>query len=181
MLGTWWKARRCKVRVSALQAKVDLSNLPKIPQIGRIAILKSKWYPELVESMGSACEAVLNEYGYRDIEQHTLPGSLEIPLAARDLLAEDHDNSLDAIVCFGVIVKGDTYHFEMIADECMRGIGQVMHEFRRPIVVEVLPVYDIRHAQERAGQDEFNKGIEAAAAAIEMVAWRQSMGILPQG
>ena len=159
-----------------VQAKIDLSNLPKIERLGRVAILKSKWYPEYVESMASACEAVLQEYGYTQVEQHTLPGSLELPLAARDLLAEDHDNTLDALVCFGVIVKGDTYHFEMIADESMRGLGQVMHEFRRPIVVEVLPVYDIAHAAERAGQDELNKGIEAAAAAIEMVAWRQAIG-----
>ncbi len=83
---------------------------------------------------------------------------------------------MDAIVCFGVIVKGDTLHFEMISEECMRGLGAVMHEFRRPIVVEVLPVFDIKHAEERAGNDEFNKGIEAAAAAVEMVAWRQSIG-----
>ncbi len=156
---------------------IDLSALPKIQQLGRIAILQSKWYPELVGSMTQACVSVLNGYGYEKIEKHTLPGSLELPLAARDLLATDVDNSLDALICFGVIVKGDTYHFEMISDECMRGLGQVMHEYRRPIVVEVLPVYDIKQAEERTGDDEFNKGYEAAAAAIEMVAWRQSIGV----
>ena len=155
---------------------VDLSDLPKIDRLGRIAILQSKWYPQLVGSMTQTCTDVLRKYGYAQIDTHVLPGSLELPLAARDLLATDVDNTLDAIICFGVIVKGDTYHFEMISDECMRGLGQVMHEFRRPIVVEVLPVYDIKQAEERAGDDEFNKGYEAAAAAIEMVAWRQSIG-----
>ena len=159
-----------------MKTTVDLSSLPPINNPGRIAILKSKWYPELVNNMASACAEVLSQYGYVRIEQHTLPGSLELPLAARDLLAEDTAQEIDAIICFGVIVKGETLHFEMISYECMRGLGEVMHEFRRPVVVEVLPVFEIAHAEERAADDEFNKGIEAAAAAIEMVAWRESVG-----
>ncbi|MEM7002588.1 MAG: 6,7-dimethyl-8-ribityllumazine synthase [Pseudomonadota bacterium] len=156
-----------------MKTSVDLSQLPAIERPGRIAILKSKWYPEYVESMAGACAQVLTNHGYTDIEQHTLPGSLELPLAARDLLSEDTDHKIDAIICFGVIVKGDTLHFEMISYECMRGLGVLMEEFRRPVVVEVLPVFDIQQAAERAADDEFNKGIEAAVAAIEMVAWRR--------
>ncbi|GIS20418.1 MAG: hypothetical protein CM15mP120_23340 [Pseudomonadota bacterium] len=93
--------------------------------------------------MAEACDRVLRQAGYTDIQQYTLPGSLEIPLAARDLLAEDTARHIDAVICFGVIVKGDTLHFEMISEESMRGLGQVMHEFRRPVVVEILPVFDI--------------------------------------
>ena len=155
-----------------MQTTVDLSALPTIEQPRRIAILKSKWYPEYVESMAQACEKLLREYGYEDIVQHTLPGSLELPLAARDLLVEDKERQIDALICFGVIVKGATLHFEMISHECMRGLGRLMEEFRTPIVVEVIPVFDIKDAAERAADDEFNKGIEAAATAIEMVAWR---------
>lgn len=156
-----------------MQTAVDVSGLPAIDNPGRIAILKSKWYPEYVESMADACEEVLRQYGYSDVEQHTLPGSLELPLAARDLLAEDTEGKIDALVCFGVIVKGATLHFEMISYESMRGLGRVMEDFRRPIVVEILPVFDIKDAAERSADDELNKGIEAAAAAIEMVAWRR--------
>ena len=158
-----------------MKTVVDLSSMPVIDSPGRIEILKSKWYPEYVESMAEMCRQVLMDYGYTDINEHTLPGSLEMPLAARDLLAEDAERAIDAIICFGVIVKGDTLHFEMISNECMRGLGEVMHAFRRPIVVEVLPVFEIQHAADRSGDDEFNKGIEAAAAAIEMVAWRRSV------
>ena len=158
-----------------MKTKVDLSNLPTIPQPGRIAILCSKWYPELVGAMADACQSVLAEHGYQQIEQHTLPGSLELPLAARDLLTEDVDRNIDAVICFGVIVKGDTLHFEMISEACMNGLNDVMAEFARPVIVEVLPVFDIKQAEERAADDEFNKGIEAAVAAIEMVAWRQSL------
>ena len=85
---------------------MDLSGLPPIENPGTIAILKSKWYPQVVEKLATTCETVLRDYGYQDIEQHTLPGSLELPLAARDLLSEDVEQRIDAVICFGVIVKG---------------------------------------------------------------------------
>jgi len=155
------------------KTRVDLSHLPSIEAPGRIAILKSKWYPEIVDSMAGVCEEVLRGAGYRRIESHTLPGSLELPLAAADLLATDPLKEIDAIICFGVIVKGETLHFEMISAECMRGLGTVSLQYRRPVVVEVLPVLEIAHARARAADDEFNKGYEAAAAAIEMIHWRR--------
>ena len=150
-----------------------MSTLPRISNPGSMVILKSKWYPEFVDSLSSTCINVLNQCGYQEIEEHILPGSLEIPLAARDILSEDTSNRVDAIICFGVIVKGDTLHFELISQESMRGLGMVMHEFRRPIIVEILPVYELDQAKQRSSNDEFNKGIEAAVAAIEMVAWRR--------
>ena len=162
-----------------MKTEVDVSGLPAIDRPGRICILQSKWYPELVQSMTEACQQVLGQAGYTDIHTHTLPGSLEIPLAARDLLAQDVEQQIDAIICFGVIIKGDTLHFEMISEESMRGLGSVMHDFRRPVVVEILPVFTMQQAVDRASDDEFNKGIEAAVAAIEMVAWRRSIGASP--
>lgn len=157
-----------------MKTVVDISALPAIENPGRICILQSKWYPDLVGSMSEACQNVLGRVGYTDIEVHTLPGALEIPLAARDLLAEDAALGIDAVICFGVIIKGDTLHFEMISTESMRGLGSVVHDFRRPVVVEILPVFDMQQAIDRTSDDEFNKGIEAAVAAIEMVAWRRA-------
>ncbi len=158
------------------QTKVDLDSLPDIVDPGRIAMLCSKWYPELVTSLASTCERVLRGRGYTEIDVHTLPGSLEMPLAAADLLAVDTERRIDAVICFGVILKGETLHFEMISNECMRGLGNVMVQYRRPVIVEILPVFEMAHAQARAADDEFNKGYEAAAAAIEMIAWRRAVG-----
>ncbi len=158
-----------------MKTKVDVSELPKVHRPRAIHILCSKWYPEYVQSLVTTCERVLRDNGFAEVITHTLPGSLELPLAARDLLAEDREHAIDAIICFGIIVKGETYHFEMISNECIRGLGQVMHEYRRPIIVEVIPVTDIAHAASRAADDEFNKGIEAAVAAIEMIAWRRKI------
>jgi 6,7-dimethyl-8-ribityllumazine synthase len=155
---------------------VDLSELPVIAAPGRIVMLQSKWYPEIVTSMSGVCEQVLRAQGYTRVEAHTLPGCLELPLAAADLLAADAAREIDAVICFGVIVKGETLHFEMISAECMRGLGAVGLEYRRPVIVEVLPVLDIEHARARGADDEFNKGYEAAAAALEMIRWRRAIG-----
>ena len=158
-----------------MKTSIDLSDLPVIRDPGSIVILKSKWYPDLVNNLSSTCIEVLQTAGYTEIEEHVLPGSLEIPLAARDVLSEDVTQTIDAVICFGVIVKGDTMHFELISEESMRGLGAVMHEFRRPIIVEILPVYNIDQAKKRSADDEFNKGIEAAVAALEMVFWRRQL------
>ncbi len=158
------------------QSAIDLTKLPKIESPGTIAILKSKWYPELVDSLSNTCERVLREKGFTRVDVHTLPGSLELPLAAADLLATDTQKKIDAVICFAVILKGETLHFEMITNECMRGLGDVMRQYRCPVIVEILPVQEMAHAEARAGDDEFNKGYEAAAAAIELIHWRRSIG-----
>ena len=127
---------------------VDLSALPTIENPGRIAILQSKWYPEIVGSMSGTCERVLAQQGFNQIEVHTLPGSLELPLAAADILAGDTKGEIDAVICFGVIVKGETLHFEMITNECMRGLSDTMLKYRRPVIVEVLPVFAIEDSKD---------------------------------
>ena len=77
---------------------VDLGNLPAIENPGRIAILKGKWYPDIVDSLSDTCERTLKEHGFEHIDVHTLPGSLELPLAAADLLAEDTAGEIDAVI-----------------------------------------------------------------------------------
>ena len=79
------------------QTALDTSGLPHLDNPGRIAILKSKWYPELVNSLGDTCERILRENGIERIETHTVPGTLELPLAAEDLLATDSAGDLDAV------------------------------------------------------------------------------------
>ena len=156
-----------------MQVKLSVDAAPSIDG-ARVVLLKSKWHADLVESMASKCRELLQAWGCSAVIEHTLPGSLEMPLAAQSVLKHGAD-PVDAIVCLGIIVKGDTYHFEMISDEVIRGLGQVALAFDTPIIVEVLPVYDIQHARDRAGDNEFNKGIEAALAAAEMIAWRRRL------
>jgi 6,7-dimethyl-8-ribityllumazine synthase len=156
-----------------MQVNLSVDAAPRIDG-ARVVLLKSKWHSDLVESMAAKCRELLLAWGCSAVVEHTLPGSLEMPLAAQMVLKHS-TGAVDAIVCLGIIVKGDTYHFEMISDEVIRGLGQVGLAFDRPIIVEVLPVYDIQHAKDRAGDNEFNKGIEAALAAAEMIAWRRQL------
>ncbi len=125
--------------------------------------------------MERKCREILTAAGCALIETHVVPGCLEIPLAARWL--KQRTPGLDAIVVFGVILKGDTYHFEMVKNLCMSGLERVMFECDVPIINEVLPVDRIEYAAERAADDHKNKGIEAALAAVEIIEWRRKNSI----
>ena len=155
-----------------MQQAIDVDALPTVTG-ARVAILRSKWYGDIVESLSSKCLSVLAAKGVEDVEAHLLPGCFEFPYAANELA---RTKALDAMICLGVVLKGDTFHFEMIIDECVRGLGEVSRAARVPIINEILPVTDLAQAQARAAADEFNKGIEAAAAAIEIIHWRRRLG-----
>ncbi len=103
-------------------------------------------------------------------EVHILPGSLELPLAAQSLMRKE---KYDAIICFGAIMQGETKHFDMIMNMCADGFNKVMLEESVPIIMEVLPVTDIKQLEARSQDDAFNKGVEAAIATAEIIDWRR--------
>lgn len=146
-------------------------NVPVV-QGARVAIVMSKWYGEYSHSMIRKCKEVLAAAQCQEPEVHVLPGCLEIPLAVRRLAKRDP--TLEAVIVFGVILKGDTYHFDMVKDLTMSGLEKVMFEFDIPVINEVLPVHRIEDAAARAADDNKNKGIEAGLAAAEIIAWRRA-------
>jgi len=145
--------------------------LPRIPG-AKVAIIQSKWHREMSDMMVKKCCEVLAVAGITNPAIHILPGSLELPLAAQDLAR--NDPQLEAIIAFGIIIKGDTDHYDVVRDECTRGLGAVSLACSIPILMEIIPVTDIKFARARCADDEFNKGIEAAVAAVEMIHWRRS-------
>ena len=149
----------------------SVSELPRIKG-AKVAILQSKWHREYTDLMVAKCTEILLEAECDAPEYHVLPGSLELPIGAQTLLNRLGHN-LEAIVCFGAIIKGDTYHFELVSQECVRGLGAISREFQIPIINEVLPCSTIEQLIQRSSDNEFNKGIEAALAAIEIIAWRR--------
>lgn len=156
-----------------MQTTYSIEHLEKIPH-ARVAILQAKWYSEITDSLVEKCSEVLRAADCEIIEHHILPGSLELPLAAKALI-EATDVPYDAIVCVGGIIKWETLHFEMIVNECMRGLGQVMMEKNIPIIVEVLPVLKLEHLQTRCADNESNKWYEAGMAAVEIISWRRKI------
>ena len=158
-----------------MQVQLNPHSIPKIPQ-ARVAILQAKWYREHVDKMVAKCVELLEQADCPSPEIHILPGSLELPLAAQTLLrAAPADRPYDVLICFGAIMKGETYHFEMIMNECIRGLGQVMLSEGTPIIVEVIPVTTVEQLIARSQDDAFNKGVEAALAATEIIAWRRTL------
>ena len=158
-----------------MQVELDPNSVPPIPG-ARIAILQAKWYREQIDKMVEKCVSILGDAGCPKPEHHILPGSLELPLAAQALIRNaSKQEPYDALICFGAIMKGETYHFDMIMDECMRGLGQVMLAEGVPIIVEVIPVTSVDQLVARSRDDEFNKGIEAALAVAEIIDWRRKV------
>ena len=137
----------------------------------RVAILQSKWYSKETDAMIAPCVELLRSAGCEIVDHYILPGSLELPLAARRVARMGRN--YDALVVFGVIVKGETYHFEVVMNECTRGLSQVMMEEDLPIISEILPVTSLAQVEARSRPDSFNKGIEAAQAAAEIIDWRR--------
>jgi 6,7-dimethyl-8-ribityllumazine synthase len=152
------------------QAEYSLAGLPSIPN-ARVEIVCSKWYPEISQSMTRRCIEVLKAAGCVEPRVHVVPGCLEIPLAVRRLAK--YDPMIEAVVVFGVILKGDTYHFDIVKDLCMSGLERVGFECDMPIINEILPVNRIEDAQARAADNSKNKGIEAGLAAVEIIDWRR--------
>ena len=101
-----------------------------------------------------------------------VPGSFEIPGAARQL-AETKD--YNAIVCLGCLIRGDTLHYEVIANEVTRGVGQSAQETGVPHGFGVLTCDTLEQAIDRAGLKSGNKGYEAALAAVEMACLREKV------
>jgi len=149
----------------------NTKGIPSIPG-ARIAILQSKWYREYTDRMVERCVDLLVKAGAGKPEVHIMPGSLEIPIGCKTLAQKKP--GYDALICIGAVLKGETYHFEMVMNECIRGIGSTSLEHNIPIIVEVLPCTSMEQLIKRSGPDEFNKGIEAATAAAEIIAWRRT-------
>jgi 6,7-dimethyl-8-ribityllumazine synthase len=102
----------------------------------------------------------------RDITVAWAPGAFEIPLVAR---AFAEAGKVDAVLCFGAVIRGDTGHYDFVAGECASGIQQVQLATGVPVVFGVLTTDTLKQALERSEPDETNKGREGALTGIEMV------------
>jgi 6,7-dimethyl-8-ribityllumazine synthase len=101
-----------------------------------------------------------------DITVVRVPGSFEIPLAAKRLV---QTKKYDAVICIGTLIRGETPHFDYICNEVTKGIGSVALESGTPVAFGVLTSDSVEQAIDRAGMKSGNKGFEAALSAVEMV------------
>lgn len=151
--------------IQALPKKIPGVN--KTNQKLKIAIVRSSYYPNFSKSLEKACRKhlVVSGINERNIETFAVPGSWEIPLIVKNIA---QTRKFSGIVALGVIIKGDTYHFELIANECTRALMNLALEFNTPITFEVLTVYNLEQAKKRS-MGNLNKGIEAAKSLLETI------------
>ena len=143
---------------------------PKLDGKGlRVGIVWSRFNEELVRVLLTACDKQLVELGVaaEDIDVVSVPGALEIPLLLQALALERRGlggSRYDALLALGCVVRGETYHFDIVANESARGIVEVQLETGMPIANGVLTTEDEEQARARAAV----KGAEAARVAVEM-------------
>ncbi len=135
----------------------------------RIAIVTSRYHDFVTDKLQAGARAALAAAGVAeaDVTAIAVPGAFEIPQAAARAAGTGR---FDAIVCLGCLIKGETAHFEVIADAVARGITEAAIASGVPMTFGVLTTNSAEEALARAGDGPSNKGWEAAAAAVEMAA-----------
>jgi 6,7-dimethyl-8-ribityllumazine synthase len=140
------------------------------------AIVASRWNEAIVARLIEGARAALAELdaGEDAIQLFRVPGAFEIPLCA---LKAAESKKFDAVICLGVIIRGETPHFDYIAGETARGIGEAGMRTGVPLLFGVITADNIDQAEARAGERLDNKGFEAAMAAVELAnLYREGFG-----
>ena len=133
----------------------------------RCAIVCSRFNELIVSKLLGGAIDCLVRHGAAAAEQavYWVPGAMELPLIAQKLAQRQN---VDVVIALGAVIRGGTPHFDMVANEVSKGIGQVSLQLGKPIIFGVLTTDSIEQAIERAGTKMGNKGWEASLSAIEM-------------
>jgi 6,7-dimethyl-8-ribityllumazine synthase len=133
----------------------------------RFGIVASKFNKFVTSRLLAECVKALSKSGAKeeDLEVVRVPGAFEIPIIARQLA---RSGRVDAVICLGAVIRGDTPHFDYISAEASRGILQASLDTNVPVIFGVLTTNTVAQAIERADPSKLNRGAEAARTAIEM-------------
>lgn len=141
----------------------------------RVAIVVSRFNDFITERLLTAAQHALSERGLgtADLELLRVPGAFEIPIAAQRIA---ESGRVQAVVCLGCLIRGETSHFDLIAASCAHGITAAAAATGVPMAFGVLTANSLEQALERAVPGEGNKGREAALAAFEMASLFAALG-----
>jgi 6,7-dimethyl-8-ribityllumazine synthase len=134
----------------------------------RFAVVVSEWNEEVTESLYSGAYQTLIQHGVKpeNILRKQVPGSFELTLGAQWCAQQEQ---VDAVLCLGCVIQGETRHFDFICNAVAQGITQVNLKFNKPVIFGVLTTQTQQQALDRAGGKHGNKGDEAAITAIKML------------
>ena len=133
----------------------------------KVAIVVAEWNAKITGALYQGAFDTLIKHGVKEenIISKTVPGSFELPGAAEILL---NNMFLDAVICIGCVIQGDTKHFDFICEAVANGITNVGIKHSKPVIFGVLTTNDEQQAIDRAGGKHGNKGDEAAITALKM-------------
>ena len=134
----------------------------------RFAIVVSHWNEALTSRLADGAVEAIYEAGAdpESIEIFRVPGSFELPVAC---LKAAQTGDFDAVIALGVVIRGDTPHFNYVAGQAAEGIMQASMQTGVPVLFGVITANDLEQAEQRTGEKHDNKGYEAALSAVEMV------------
>lgn len=144
------------------------ANIPDAEDMS-FGIVVSEWNTEVTDQLREATVQTLLKHGvpHNNIIVEYVPGSFELPLGAQWMMSH---LEVDAVICLGCVIQGETRHFDFICQGVTQGIVQLNQSYARPVIYGVLTTNDMQQALDRAGGKHGNKGTEAAVTAIKMVA-----------
>eukprot|EP00808_Paulinella_micropora_P006143 g12274.t1 len=197
---TWWKQGKCTfyllsggdaytaiIRTAEDWAAVQAMAAPPVKRYDRpeakegrigagmkIAIIRARWNKDVVEALQAGCVKALLAKGVAEenIILKNVSGSYELPFAAKSLIATRPD--LDAVVCIGTLIKGETMHFEYICEAVSQGLMRVGLDTGTPVIFGVLTCLNEEQAKSRAGLTKggHNHGVDWGQAAVEMASYK---------
>lgn len=140
--------------------------LPQLPQ-ARVAIVSSSWHLDICNDLVAGAKRALQSAGITDVRTTYVPGSFEIPLAAQFAFEEGYE----AVIALGLVLEGQTPHFDYVCQGVTQGVLDVSLKFSRPIGFGVLMCNTLEQAIARCGRPESteDKGFDSAVAAIRLL------------
>ena len=141
----------------------------------KIGVIAAEWNPEVTDAMLKGAVDTLKKHGVKkkDITVRRVPGTFELSSAADIMLGSCHD--IDAVICIGCVIQGETRHFEFICQAVSQGLTNVALKHRRPVIFSVLTTDTMEQALDRSGGKHGNKGVEGAVTALKMCAYKDSL------
>jgi 6,7-dimethyl-8-ribityllumazine synthase len=148
-------------------SQYSANNIPDI-STKKFAIVVSEWNEDVTESLYNGAVETLLKHGAQkaNIYRKDVPGSFELSIGAQWVAQLDE---IDAVICLGCVIQGETRHFDFICDAVAHGITNVSLKYDKPVIFGVLTPNTQQQALDRAGGKHGNKGDEAAITAIKML------------
>jgi len=133
-----------------------------------IAIVVSEWNTEVTESLYDGAYRTLIEHGVKkeNIIKKYVPGSFELSIGAQKMAMQ---REIDAVICLGCVIRGETSHFDFICQAVAHGVTDVSLKYDKPVIFGVLTTENKQQAFDRSGGKHGNKGDEAAITAVKMI------------